>query len=105
MALLGVGALVAACGQPGAPPRLEPVGSAVGVARSAEALEIIVEDDPTVRADESRLRWRLNNALRARQQAEAPRSNDGDAAAEDESSLSKHLSDLIASRAWEKKSR
>jgi len=64
-----------------------------------EALEDLGE------ADESRLRWRLNNALRARQQAEAPRSNDGDAAAEDESSLSKHLSDLIASRAWEKKSR
>ncbi|RFU12156.1 DNA primase [Rhodobacteraceae bacterium W635] len=64
-----------------------------------EALEDLGE------ADESRLRWRLNNALRARQQAETPRSNDGDATAEDESSLSKHLSDLIASRAWEKKSR
>jgi hypothetical protein len=48
VALLGVGALVAACAQPGAAPRLESAGVVGEGARAAEALEIIVEDDPTV---------------------------------------------------------
>ncbi|MFN3220172.1 MAG: hypothetical protein ACE367_27075 [Acidimicrobiales bacterium] len=48
VALLGVGALVAACAQPGGTPRLESAGPVGGGARAAEALEIIVEDDPTL---------------------------------------------------------
>lgn len=48
VALLGVGALVAACAQPGGAPRLESAGSLGDGARAAEALEVIVEDDPTI---------------------------------------------------------
>ncbi|PIV73193.1 MAG: DNA primase [Rhodobacteraceae bacterium CG17_big_fil_post_rev_8_21_14_2_50_65_11] len=64
-----------------------------------EALEDLAETDG------ARLRWRLNTALRARQQAETLGADDTAATPEDESSLSQHLSDLIATRAWEKKSR
>lgn len=65
----------------------------------AEALQEMGE------TDDARLNWRLNSALHARQQADAPRAGDDSATPEDESNLSKRLSDLIESRAWEKKSR
>ncbi|MGI3183642.1 DNA primase [Nioella aestuarii] len=65
----------------------------------AEALEDL--DD----GDESRLGWRLNSALHARQQAESPKTGSSSASPEDESVLSKRLRDLIESRVWEKKTR
>jgi DNA primase len=55
--------------------------------------------------DESRLGWRLNSALHARQQADAPISSSSSASPEDESALSKRLRDLIETRPWEKKTR
>ena len=65
----------------------------------AEALEDLDE------GNESRLGWRLNSALHARQQAESPKTGSGSASPEDESALSKRLRDLIESRVWEKKTR
>ncbi len=65
----------------------------------AEALADLGEDgDP-------RLSWRLNSALHARQQADAPKAGDGNSNPEDETALSKRLADLIETRAWEKKTR
>ena len=55
--------------------------------------------------DEARLNWRLNHALHARQQADAPKSGDGSIGGEDESDLSRHLRDLIDGQAWVKKTR
>jgi DNA primase len=55
--------------------------------------------------DESRLGWRLNSALHARQQAESPKTDRSSASPEDDSALSKRLRDLIETRPWEKKTR
>jgi DNA primase len=55
--------------------------------------------------DTERLNWRLNSALRARQQADAPRTAAASATPEDDSALSQKLRDLIEARPWEKKSR
>ena len=55
--------------------------------------------------DEARLNWRLNHALHARQQADAPKTSDGAAPGEDEGALSRHLRDLIDGKAWVKKTR
>ncbi len=55
--------------------------------------------------DETRLNWRINHALHARQQSDAPKIGDGSAASVDESALSRHLRDLIDGEAWVKKSR
>ena len=55
--------------------------------------------------DEARLNWRLNHALHARQQADAPKTGDGSIGSEDETALSQHLRDLIDGQAWVKKSR
>ena len=55
--------------------------------------------------DEARLNWRLNHALHARQQADAPKTGDGSVGGEDESDLSRHLRDLIDGQAWVKKTR
>ncbi len=65
----------------------------------AEALEDLDH------AEEERLNWRINHALHARQMADSPKSGDGSSGGEDESDLSKKLSDLIAAKPWEKKTR
>ena len=66
----------------------------------AEALEDIDRTE-----DDAHLSWRLNHAIRARQNAERSQNEDQADTGEDRTELSNYLRGLIEARVWEKKTR